>query len=236
MNTVQAISSQPITLKFQGEFAYPSGFRLEFAFESPGPVTALWGPSGAGKTTLLNLIAGVLTPRSGQISVGERTYFDSKTRLNLPLHQRRLGYVFQDFQLFPHLTVEGNLRYGARRSPAPLAEFQRLIEVLDLAPLLKRFPGTLSGGEKQRTALGRAIAGNPELLLLDEPLSALDLPRKAGIVDYLSEVLREFQIPTLLVTHDEALLQSLNARRIEIGKCSLETQTRQDASADSVTP
>lgn len=205
-----------MALDFNCQFAYPSGFSIALAFRAEEGVTALCGPSGAGKTTVLNLIAGVLRPRSGSIRLGDRVLFDSDTRVNLPLHQRRLGYVFQDYQLFPHLTVRRNVQYGAKRSAGSKVSFDRLVEILALGPLLDRYPKTLSGGEQQRVALGRAIAGGSEFLLLDEPLSALDAERKSGILEYLETILGEFKLPAIVVTHDGQLLERLGATRIEI--------------------
>jgi molybdate transport system ATP-binding protein len=206
-----------MSLHFHCRFAYPSGFRLELSFCADVGVTALWGPSGAGKTTVLNLIAGVLRPDFGAIRLGDRTLFDSEQRIDVPLHLRRIGYVFQDYQLFPHLTVAQNLAYGAKRSKQTTIPQERLIEILGLGPLLKQYPRTLSGGEQQRVALGRALASGPELLLLDEPVSALDMDRKSSILSYLETVLCEFQLPAVIVSHDAAILERLNARRIELG-------------------
>jgi molybdate transport system ATP-binding protein len=204
-------------LQFDCRFAYPAGFELELKFEIGSGITALSGPSGCGKTTTLHLIAGILKPDAGRIALGEQTLFDSDRRINLPIHRRRVGLVFQDYQLFPHLTVEGNLRYGAaRRTVKPTLNLGRLIDVLQLAPLLKRFPGTLSGGQRQRVALGRAIASEPAILLLDEPVSALDATLKSEIVRYLSDTLGEFPIPTLLVTHDQHVIQSLRADIVQL--------------------
>jgi molybdate transport system ATP-binding protein len=124
--------------------------------------------------------------------------------------------VFQDYQLFPHLTVAGNLRYGLSRASQPVKDLKHLIDVLELGPFLNRFPASLSGGQRQRVALGRAIAGNPSILLLDEPVSALDSALKASIVDFLAQTLREFPIPTLLVTHDIAIVERVGADAIRL--------------------
>jgi molybdate transport system ATP-binding protein len=189
-------------LHFDCRFEYPGGFRLELAFTAGEGVTALVGPSGSGKTTTLALIAGLLTPTCGRIALGERVFFDAKQQIDLAPEARAIGLVFQDYQLFPHLTIADNLRYGLLRSPSHRHDFGHLVEVLELSPLLDRYPATLSGGERQRTALGRAILRGPELLLLDEPLSALDSELKSSIRHYLRRTLAEYRLPTLLVTHN----------------------------------
>ncbi|APX13816.1 molybdenum ABC transporter ATP-binding protein [Tateyamaria omphalii] len=170
------------------------GFDLDVAFEAGPGVTALFGRSGAGKTTIVNAVAGLLRPDHAQITLdGDR--FDT-----LPVHRRRVGYVFQDARLFPHMTVADNLdyasRYGARARDRP-----RIIEMLGIGALLDRRPATLSGGEKQRVALGRALLSNPRLLLMDEPLAALDGPRKAEILPYLDRLKAETGVPILYVSH-----------------------------------
>ena len=204
-------------LQFDCQFAYQTGFALELTFEIGTGITALLGPSGCGKTTTLHLITGILRPESGHIALGDQTLFDSRLRIDVPIYRRGVGLVFQDYQLFPHLTVEGNLRYGASRRAAktPL-DLGRLIEVLQLESLLKRFPGTLSGGQRQRVALGRAIASEPSVLLLDEPVSALDPTLKSEIVRYLADTLFEFPMPTLLVTHDLKVVESLGADVVKL--------------------
>lgn len=189
-------------LEFDCRFAYPSGFALDLSFAAGSGITALQGPSGAGKTTVLLLIAGILTPGSGRIALAGRVLFDSSRGIRVPPHQRRIGLVFQDYQLFPHLTVMQNLQYGMRRSAGTEFDLSHLIDVLEIQPLLQRYPASLSGGQRQRVALGRAVATKPALLLLDEPISALHEDLKLGIIHYLNRTLKEYQIPTLLVTHD----------------------------------
>jgi molybdate transport system ATP-binding protein len=189
-------------LRFDCRFSYPTGFGLNFAFVADNRVTALVGPSGIGKTTVLNLIAGLLTPASGSISLHDSTLFDSKTSVNLAPEQRGVGYVFQDYQLFPHLTVGQNLRYGERRSRQTGVDFDKLVTILELTDLLRRHPQSLSGGQKQRVAVGRALLRSPKLLLLDEPLTALDTSLRASVAEHLARAIEEFQIPTLLVSHD----------------------------------
>jgi molybdate transport system ATP-binding protein len=198
-------------LRFDCRFRYGSRFMLELSFAADEQVTALVGPSGCGKTTTLNLIAGILRPERGSIMLREKPMFDSGKRIDVAADQRGTGYVFQDYQLFPHLTVEQNLRYGERRSKARRIAFDRLVEVLQLRELLERFPISLSGGQKQRVALGRAILRSPELLLLDEPLSAIDAAHRQQVSEYVADVIREFAIPTLLVSHDLESIQKLAA-------------------------
>lgn len=206
-----------MALEFNCQFSYTSGFAIALSFRAEEGVTALCGPSGAGKTTVLNLIAGILRPRSGTIQRNDRVLFDSASRVNIPLHSRRIGYVFQDYQLFPHLTVRQNLEYGSRRSKLPPTNRDRLVEILAVDALLNRYPKTLSGGEQQRVALGRAIASGSEFLLLDEPVSALDAERKSGVTNYLETTLREFGLSAIVVSHDEVMLEKLRATRIQIG-------------------
>ncbi len=154
------------------------------AFESAGGVTALFGPSGAGKTSLINMIAGLLRPDRGRIDIDGDVLDDTARSIHVPAHRRRIGYVFQDARLFPHLSVVQNLDYGRRMNGLPFdtAEQARIAQLLDLEGLLQRRPGKLSGGEKQRVALGRALLSRPRLLLLDEPLGSLDNERKEEIL------------------------------------------------------
>ena len=203
-------------LQFDCRFRHSSRFALNLAFEAGAGVTALVGSSGCGKTTTLRLIAGLLRPDNGRIQLGDRVLFDSAKQVNLPPEQRALGLVFQDYQLFPHLTVEQNLRYGLIRNPSSRIEFPHLVEILELRPLLSAWPHSLSGGEKQRTAIGRAILRGPQLLLLDEPLSALDPDLRESISGYLQRVIEEYHIPTLLVTHDPHSIERLAHTTIRI--------------------
>jgi molybdate transport system ATP-binding protein len=189
-------------LHFDCRFAYDTGFRLDFAFDAGQGVTALVGPSGSGKTTVLNLIAGILRPTSGSIRLHDRILYDAASRVNLPPERREVGYVFQDYQLFPHLSVAENLRYGQRRVKSGAISYDKIVEILDLGEVVERAPYSLSGGQKQRVALGRALLRCPRLLLLDEPLSALDMELRASIAQYLARSIEEFKLPALLVTHD----------------------------------
>lgn len=168
-------------------------------------VTALFGLSGSGKSSLINLVSGLINPDEGVISLNDRELFNSTENVCVPINQRNIGYVFQDARLFPHYTVNGNLRYGMKNTSKD--EFNYIVELLGIGHLLKRYPITLSGGEKQRVAIGRALLTDPEILLMDEPLSALDLPRKRELMNYLERLSKEINIPILYVTHslDELL-------------------------------
>jgi molybdate transport system ATP-binding protein len=179
-------------------------FVLDASFQVPDRgITALFGRSGAGKTTIINVIAGILTPDAGRIAFGDRVFVDRATGESLPPEQRRIGFVFQDSRLFPHLSVEGNLRYGQRRSRAVASpiRFDTVVEVLGIAPLLQRRSHALSGGERQRVALGRALLSQPDLLLMDEPLASLDWPRKTEILTYIERLRDQFKLPMLYVSH-----------------------------------
>ena len=168
-------------------------------------VTALFGLSGSGKSSLINLVSGLIDPDEGVISLNDRELFNSAENSCVPINQRNIGYVFQDARLFPHYTVNGNLRYGMKNTSKD--EFNYIVELLGIGHLLERYPITLSGGEKQRVAIGRALLTDPEILLMDEPLSALDLPRKRELMNYLERLSKEINIPILYVTHslDELL-------------------------------
>ncbi len=161
-------------------------------------VTALVGPSGAGKTTVLRAIAGLWTPDEGHIEIAENVLFDSSEGIDLPVNKRRLGIVFQDPLLFPHLSVEQNLKYG---SPAQNVSWDGIVNLLDLRELLKRAPRNLSGGEAQRVALGRALLSDPQLLLLDEPLTGLDDERREQVLPFLERLRDETDVPIVYVSH-----------------------------------
>ncbi len=178
-------------------------FSLDAAFTSESRMTVLFGPSGSGKTTILNLIAGEYVPQRGHIRCRGITLTDTKARIFVPKHRRRLGYVYQDSQLFPHLTVDQNLKFGRWFSGKQVGElpFASVVETLGIGALLKRRPTRLSGGEKQRVALGRALLANPRLLLMDEPLASLDGPRKDEILRLIERIRDEFAVPMVYVTH-----------------------------------
>lgn len=191
-----------MTLHIAIRHAFPT-FNIDMGFAAPSGVTALFGRSGAGKTTVVNAVAGLIKPTFGRIWVDGEPLLDTDARVNVPVHRRRIGYVFQDGRLFPHLTVRQNLDFGGWFSGQATSrtEFERVVELLGIAPLLNRRPGNLSGGEKQRVAVGRALLSNPRLLLMDEPLAALDEARKAEILPYLERVRDEWSVPVLYVSH-----------------------------------
>ncbi|MEH0835239.1 molybdenum ABC transporter ATP-binding protein ModC [Pectobacterium cacticida] len=162
-------------------------------------ITAIFGVSGAGKTSLINAVVGLTRPDGGRIVLNNHVLVDTQQRIFLPPEKRRIGYVFQDARLFPHYRVSGNLRYGMAETMA--SQFGEIIDLLGIEPLLNRYPRTLSGGEKQRVAIGRALLTAPELLLMDEPLASLDLPRKRELLPYLERLAKEVNIPILYVSH-----------------------------------
>ncbi|MHC0018981.1 ATP-binding cassette domain-containing protein [Acinetobacter pittii] len=179
-------------------------FYIEPSFQSDASVIGLFGASGSGKTSILHAIAGLNTPRSGLIKIQDQTWFDSDQKINLSTQKRHVGLVFQDAQLFPHKTVKQNLLFGLKRLSQQELHFEAdyIIELLKLDHLLQRMPIKLSGGEKQRVALGRALLYSPKLLLLDEPLSALDANHKAEIIPFFQKVKQEIKIPMIYVSHD----------------------------------
>jgi molybdate transport system ATP-binding protein len=178
-------------------------FHLEASFAADAPIVALFGRSGSGKTTIVNAIAGLARPKRGRIAVGGRVLFDSARGIDLPPEKRRVGYVFQEGLLFPHLSVRANLEYGERLTPPAerFVERSRAIGLLGLEGLLDRGPNTLSGGEKQRVAIGRALLASPRILLMDEPLASLDAPRKAEILAYVELLRDELRLPIVYVSH-----------------------------------
>ena len=205
-------------------------FTLTAAFALDGRAAALFGPSGAGKTTILDAIAGLRRPRRGTIAIDGRVLYSSDAGINLPPHQRHVGYVPQDVALFPHMNVRHNLLYGAHsrdphpatRAPRPAprdphpaprdphpAPLARVLSMLEIAPLVDRRVTDLSGGERQRVALGRALMSGPSLLLLDEPLAAVDVPLRRRILPYLRRVRDEMGVPILYVSHDRDEIDEL---------------------------
>ncbi|WP_454829129.1 molybdenum ABC transporter ATP-binding protein [Pseudoxanthomonas wuyuanensis] len=177
-------------------------FQRRIRLESDARVTALTGPSGAGKTTALNAIAGLVKPHAGRIEVDGRCLFDSAQRIDVPAHRRRIGYVFQDARLFPHLDVRRNLLYGrhGRAQLQPFA-FDAVVELLGIGELLGRRTRNLSGGEAQRVAIGRALLSQPALLLMDEPLSSLDQARREELIPYLQRLRDQTRLPIVYVSH-----------------------------------
>ena len=185
----------------QKEFA---SFAVDLDFEVEPAFTALFGPSGVGKTTTLNLISGLVRPSRGKIVLDGRVLFCAADRVDLPARKRNIGYIFQESRLFPHLSVRRNLEFGYERVPVQNRKFtpDEIVAVTGLARLLDRMPSDLSGGEKQRVALGRALLASPEYLLMDEPLAALDLPVKLSFLNFLRDVHQRFDLPILYVSHD----------------------------------
>ena len=187
-------------------------------FTAEAGLTALFGPSGVGKTSLLNMVAGLLRPDRGHIRIGGRTLFDGAT--DLPPEARRVGYVFQDGRLFPHRRVKANLLYGWRLAD-PTNRWMTLDEAADflgIGHLLGRWPQSLSGGEAQRVAIGRALLAAPQILLMDEPLSSLDAARRDDIMTVIERIRDELKVPILYVSHDRAEVERLATQIVEVGK------------------
>jgi molybdate transport system ATP-binding protein len=198
-------------------------FQLAVRFSAEAPILGLFGRSGSGKTSVINAIAGIVRPSRGVIRINDVCLFDAVRDVDVPPDKRRVGYVFQDALLFPHMDVEANLLYG-QRLHAPADRFideARVVELLGLRALLKRRPGSLSGGERQRVAIGRALLAQPRILLMDEPLTALDIPRKSEILDYIERLRDEVRIPIVYVSHSVAEITRLADKVVALadGKC-----------------
>ena len=196
-----------------GETVVAAGFAADVG------LTALFGPSGAGKSSLLNMVAGLLKPDSGRIVVDGETLFDSEAGIDLPPERRRVGYVFQDGRLFPHMRVQGNLLYGYRlaRPENRWIGLEETTAFLGIAHLLDRWPRTLSGGEAQRVAIGRALLSGARFLLMDEPLASLDMSRREEIMVVIERVRDELKLPILYVSHDRAEVDRLATSVIALG-------------------
>jgi molybdate transport system ATP-binding protein len=222
-------------------------FRLDVSFDSPAPgVVALFGPSGCGKTTIVNIIAGLLRPERGRVALGETVLFDRDLKIDVPAEKRGIGYVFQDARLFPHMNVAANLRFAERRAARTrVIGFDRVVGMLGLQPLMTRRVHQLSGGEKQRVAIGRALLTQPRLMLLDEPLASLDRERREEVLPYLETLRDQLGLPMVYVSHrfDEVLrlatrivlMQSGSAlAQGGIGTISLDRRLRAMIGPDSV--
>lgn len=178
-------------------------FQLDISFSIDNKILVLFGPSGCGKTTILRCIAGLTNGEEGEISLGKQCFFSSRNNINLPPQQRKIGFVFQNYALFPHYTVHQNILYGVKEKELGVKErFMELLTLLKITPLLHRYPSTLSGGEQQRVALARALITEPNLLILDEPLSALDTTTRKELQEELKKLHFLWKIPFLIVTHD----------------------------------
>ena len=215
-------------------------FDLDIAFEAPAGITALFGRSGAGKTTIINAVAGLLRPKSGRIVCDGVVLFDSAAQTMIPPHERRVGYVFQDARLFPHMTVRQNLVYGRRfapRTPQP-EDMDRIVDLLGIAHLLKRRPTGLSGGEKQRVSIGRSLLARPRIILADEPLAALDDQRKDEILPYFERLRDEISVPILYVSHAAAEVARISTTvvALEGGRVSRQGPAADVLSDPGVTP
>lgn len=195
---------------------------VEFALEKGGFLT-LYGPSGAGKTSILRMLAGLMTPDTGCISVGAKTWFDSHTKTNLQPQQRRLGFLFQDYALFPHMTIRQNLNFAlAKGQDASMVE--ELLDTMELKAMADRKPEMLSGGQKQRVALARAMVPKPEILLLDEPLSALDADMRSKLQGFILEAHQRFNLTTILVSHDVGEILKLSDQMLMLAEGSIVKQ------------
>jgi molybdate transport system ATP-binding protein len=214
--------------------------KLSVRFQAERGATALFGPSGAGKTSVVNMIAGLLVPDRGAITLDDVVLFEAAKAIDVPPHRRRIGYVFQEGRLFPHLSVRQNLDYGRRmsRQPRDAGEFDRIAALLDIGPLLDRRPGKLSGGERQRVAVGRALLMRPLLLLLDEPLASLDAGHKREILPYLLRLRDDAGIPIVYVSHTPAEVRRIATTvvRLDAGRVAAAggIELLKDAETDSL--
>jgi len=196
-------------------------FELEVDFSLSNGILALVGPSGSGKTTILQCVAGLQTPSWGEIIIHDKPVFSSEQGVNIPIRNRRIGYVFQDYALFPHMTVEKNVVYGKPKkgsTPNKVLSVSNVLEMLKIEHLRNRYPNQISGGEKQRVALARALITEPELLLLDEPLSALDHDTRSTVQQELLKLQAQWQIPFIIVTHDIQEAEMLGDQIIKLDR------------------
>ncbi|GAB5527878.1 MAG: sulfate/molybdate ABC transporter ATP-binding protein [Roseivirga sp.] len=195
---------------------------VAFSLEKGGFLT-LYGPSGAGKTSILRMLAGLMTPDAGAISAGGKTWFDSDSKTNLPPQQRRLGFLFQDYALFPHMTIRQNLSFALAKGQNDLI-VEELLEIMELKAMADRKPETLSGGQKQRVALARALVPKPEILFLDEPLSALDTQMRSRLQGFILEAHQRFNLTTILVSHDVGEILKLSDQMLMLSEGSIVRQ------------
>lgn len=198
-------------------------FVLDVSFAIGNGITVLGGESGAGKTTTLRLIAGMIAPDEGKITVGGITYFDSANKINVPIQQRHVGFVFQDYALFPHLTAFKNIAYGIGKHNGvdPAARTNELLALFRIEHIRDQLPREMSGGEQQRVALARALASDPAIVLLDEPLSAVDIETRAKLLDEIEAAQRRSNIPFVYVTHNPAEIERFGRQRVILnaGRC-----------------
>jgi molybdate transport system ATP-binding protein len=199
-------------------------------------LVALFGPSGAGKTSILNMVAGLLRPDRGRIVIAGERLFDSAGGVDLPPERRRAGYVFQDGRLFPHRRVRANLVYGERLAPPRhrWVAFDEVVSFLGIAPLLDRWPRTLSGGEAQRVAIGRALLSAPRFLLMDEPLASLDAPRREEIMTVIERIRDELRLPVLYVSHDRDEVERLATRIVDLNGAPVAGSAREAVRVDRI--
>lgn len=225
-----------LILQFRKKF---TGFSLNIDCFLKQKVTAFLGASGSGKTTLLNCISGIVCPDQGEIVFQERELYSSNLRINLPPEKRRIGYVFQEGHLFPHLNIERNIRYGqSRKKRKQLEDIRDIIDILEIGNLLERYPQQLSGGQRQRVAIARSLAMKPSLLLMDEPLASLDSGLKNRIIPYLHHIKERFEIPILYVTHmiSEAIALADEAFVLTDGEITANGQPHQLLTSPSAMP
>jgi molybdate transport system ATP-binding protein len=208
---------------------------LDIAFRSDARTLALFGDSGAGKTSVLNAIAGLLSPREGRVGIDGDTLFDRSVGTDVPVAARRIGYVFQDGRLFPHLDVRRNLAYGMPRGGGAPVDFGAIVDLLGLGTLLERRPATLSGGERQRVAVGRALLSNPRALLLDEPLTGLHAQARSQVLEHLGRLKRELRVFTVLVTHhaDEVAALADEVVHLDAGRVTAQMPIAAFTTADT---
>ncbi len=225
-----------LILQFRKKF---TNFSLNIDSILKEKVTAFLGASGSGKTTLLNCISGIVSPDQGEIVFQERKLYSSNLRINLPPEKRRIGYVFQEGHLFPHLNIENNIRYGqSRKKRKPHEDIRDIIDILEIGDLLERYPQQLSGGQRQRVAIARSLAMEPSLLLMDEPLASLDSGLKNRIIPYLHHIKERFEIPILYVTHmiSEAIAIADEAYVLTDGEITANGQPHQILTSPSAMP